>query len=113
MRRIGQKGRVKKAAHILQTLRVPDLLRCAAFEPEMTVTDVAGVQAAGDRGVCGPFDDSTAIGEQRDFVGLAEKLENEFVVTDPAERGESGADFGEIDRALRARGSARNFVRTE
>ena len=61
---------------------------------------VASVEAAGDRGVGGAFDNGAAIGEKCHLVGLVPEFQDEVVVADHAMRLEAAVHLCEIDGAL-------------
>src|SRR5258706_16466327 len=79
-----------------------ELQPSAQTEPRLAdlATDVAGVETAGDRGIGGAFDDGAAVGKQRHLIGIAPKLQDKLIVSDIAERGQTGGDFGEVDGGL-------------
>ena len=60
----------------------------------------SGVQAARDGGVGGALDDGAAVGEERQFVGVAPELEHELVVADGAVRLQARGDFVEVNWTL-------------
>ena len=49
-----------------------------------SAADVAGVEAAGYGGVGGAFYYGAAVGEESDFVGVAEEFQDEVIVADIA-----------------------------
>ena len=93
--------------------RAPRTSRRAGFRPQrrgrreryvffrcLLGPDIAGIQAARDRGVGGSFDDGTSVRKQGDFIGLAEEFEYEVVVPHIASRLQAGADLDEVNGAL-------------
>jgi hypothetical protein len=65
-----------------------------------SVSDVTGVEATGDGGVGGAFDDGTSVGEQSHFVRLFPELQQEVGMTDAAMRLKTLAQGVEINWAI-------------
>src|SRR3954468_18268415 len=72
---------------------------CAVIPGLRLGTDEAGVEAAGHGGVGGAFDDGSSVGGQRQFVRLAEELQDKVVVAPLAVRREPRLHLAEIYRA--------------
>src|SRR3569833_2020090 len=81
----------------------------AASAPAMAATaknfltvssQIAGIDAAGDAGVGGAFDDGAAVGEYGDLVLAIVEAQREFVGAHLAEACEPGGEFRQIEGAL-------------
>src|SRR6185312_12526948 len=63
-------------------------------------SQIAGIDAARDAGVCCAFYDRAAVRENRDLVLAVIESQREFVRAHLAEAGEPGGKLGQIERAL-------------
>src|SRR5450755_3227278 len=61
---------------------------------------VSCIQASGDGGVGGAFDDGAAVGEERHLVWVVPELEHELIVLHLSVRSEAARDFFEVDGTL-------------
>jgi len=61
---------------------------------------VSRVEAAGDRCVCGAFDDGSAVGEEGHLIGVGPELKDEIVVANRTVGFKAGADLLEIQGAI-------------